>query len=296
MRPLLAVILTVFLIGPPVLAELKVATLHPLMTGLAREVGGTDVTVVPLIGTHENPHRFNPTPQVLAKARGASIYLASGKGLEPYLDKLRDTLGDYTRVVEVGAGVPSQQVLEKDAHHLCCPEHSHGTVDPHWWHNIGHMKRAARLVAREFSDADPENAAAYRKRASDYMARLTELDAWVRRELSRIPRDRRVLATAHAAFGYFCKAYGFKSLPVKGVSSAHQVSAAYQAEAIRTLRKHQVRAVFPERRANPKAVETITRETGVMLGGVLVADGAEDYELMMRANVGTIVKALAPAR
>jgi zinc/manganese transport system substrate-binding protein len=184
--------------------------------------------------------------------------------------------------------------LEGDEHHLCCPEHSLGTVDPHWWHDISHMKRATRVVAREFSDLDPEHADAYRKRASAYIDRLTQLENWVKRELSRIPPKQRVLATAHAAFGYFCKAYGFKSLPVKGISSTHQVSAAYQAEAISTIGEYHVAAIFPERRANPKAIEIITRETGAKLGGVLVADGAESYEMMMRSNVSTIVKALSP--
>jgi zinc/manganese transport system substrate-binding protein len=264
------------------------------MTSLAREVGGDDVVVVQLIDAHDNPHQFSPTPQVLANAKGASIYLASGKGLEPYLGKLRDTLGDFARVVEVGAGVPSQKVLEKDAHHLCCPAHSHGAVDPHWWHNISHMKRAARVVAREFSYLDPENADSYRKRTSEYISRLTALESWARRKISQIPREQRVLATAHAAFGYFCKAYGFKSLPVKGISSTHQISAAYQAEAIKAIREHNVAAIFPERRANPKAIEVITKETGVKLGEVLVADGAENYERMMRANISNIVRALAP--
>lgn len=293
MRLFFSILITLCTASPSVVAELKVATLHPLMTALAREVGGKDVVIVQLIDAHDNPHKFNPTPRMLARAKGAPIYLASGKGLEPYLEKLRDTLGDYTRVVDVGAGVPSQDVLEKDAHHLCCPEHSHGAVDPHWWHNISHMKRAARVVAREFSDADPDHADAYRKRAADYISRLTNLESWVRRELSRIPSNRRVLATAHAAFGYFCKAYGFKSLPVKGISSAHQTSAAYQAEAITAIREYGVKAIFPERRINPKAITIIMEETGVRLGGVLVADGADDYERMMRANVSTIVKALA---
>ena len=296
-RTRLSILVLVCLTCLPGLAELKVATLHPLMTDLARQVGGTDVTVVQLIDAHDNPHTFNPTPEALSKAKSASVYLASGKGLEPYLGKLRDTLGDFTRIVEVGDAVPSQKILHKDAHVICCPHRSSGSIDPHWWHNISHMKMAVRLVTREFAEADPENKLHYRKRASAYLARLTSLENLVKRELSRIPEERRVLATAHAAFGYFCKAYGFRSLPVKGISSAHQISASYQAEAIRAIRKHDVRAIFPERRSNPKALRIIAKETQVKIGNVLVADGANNYELMMRANVNTIVQALStPSR
>lgn len=273
-------------------AELKVATLHPLMTDLAKEVGGTDVRVVQLIDAHDSPHTFSPSPRVLAKAKGATVYLASGKGMEPYLGKLRDTLGDQIKIIEVGKVVPPLKVTGKDAHHLCCPGDSHGTIDPHWWHDVSNMKKATREVARIFAEADPENATDYRKRAAKYMIRLVSLENWIKRELSRIPENRRVLATAHAAFGYFCKAYGFKSLPVKGISASHKISAGYQAEAIQAIRKHGVTAIFPERRSNPKALQLIAKETGIQVGGVLVADGAHDYEMMMRANVGAIASAL----
>lgn len=274
-------------------AELKVATLHPLMTDLARQVGGSDVAVVPLIGKNEDPHGFNPSPKTLAKARGAKIYLASGKHMENYLDKLRNTLGGSARVVEVGKTIPSQKISGRDAQYVCCPTHAHGAIDPHWWHKVSNMQKAARVVAKEFGKADPSKASAYKARAAAYSARLAQLDSWIKRETSKIPKQNRILCTAHAAFGYFCKEYGYRSLPVKGISANHKTSASYQAEAIQAIRANKVKAVFPEKRANPKALKVITKETGVKLGGTLIADGADSYELMMKSNVANIVRALA---
>lgn len=274
------------------LAKMKVATLHPLMTDLAREVGGDDVEVTQLIANHANPHQFSPTPKILAKAQGAKIYLASGKNLENYLTKLRTTLGDSAIVIEVGNQIPSQKISGRDAYFICCPSEAHDVVDPHWWHNVNHMKKAARLVAKEFSKIDPNNTDRYKSRAAAYGKKLTRLDAWIKRQVSKIPREQRILATAHAAYGYFCKEYGFKSLPVKGLSANHKTSATYQAETIRAIRKHGVKAVFPEHRTNPKALQVIATETGVVLGGTIVADGVDNYERMMRGNVSIIVKAL----
>ncbi len=274
-------------------AELKVATLHPLMTDLARQVGGPDVVVVPLIGVNDDPHGFNPSPRTLAKARGAKVYLASGKQMENYLDKLRNTLGGSAKVVEVGKTIPSLKISGRDAQYVCCPTHSHGAIDPHWWHKVSNMQKAARVVAKEFGKADPSKASAYKARAASYSARLSQLNSWIKRETSKIPRKARILCTAHAAFGYFCKEYGYRSLPVKGISSNRKISASYQAEAIQAIRTHQVKAIFPEKRANPKALKIITRETGAKLGGVLIADGMDNYEEMMKSNVIKIVSALA---
>ncbi|MBT8045461.1 MAG: zinc ABC transporter substrate-binding protein [Verrucomicrobiae bacterium] len=274
-------------------ARLKVASLHPLITDVARHVAGQHAHVVQLIDPHADPHHFQPTPRTLIKAKGATLYLASGKNLETYLDKLRSTLGSSAKVVEVGRSIPSQKISGRDSQYVCCPQHARGAIDPHWWHRVSNMQKAARVIAKEYAKADPANAAAYKANAAAYSKRLAALHAWIKREVSRIPRQNRTLSTAHAAFGYFCKEYGFKSLPVKGITAQQKTSASYQAQAITELRKNGVKAIFPEERANPKELKIIAREAGVAIGGTLVADGSSSYEKMMRDNVSKIVSALA---
>jgi len=274
-------------------AKLKVASLHPLMTDLGGHVGGSHAEVIQLIEPKMDPHHFSPTPQVLLKAKGAKIYLASGKHLETYLPKLRSTLGSSAKIVEVGRTIPSLKMSARDSQFVCCPQHAQGAIDPHWWHRVSNMQKAARVIAKEFAEADPANAKAYKANAAAYSKELSKLNSWIKREVSKIPRKNRVLTTAHSAFGYFCKEYGFKALPIKGLTAHHKTSASYQALAIQEIKKNKIPAIFPELRANPKELHTIARETGVVIGGTLVADGASDYEKMMRDNVNKIVKALA---
>ncbi len=274
-------------------SRLKVATLHPLVTDVARQVAGQHAEVVQLIDPHADPHHFQPTPKSLLRAKGARLYLASGKNLETYLGKLRSTLGSSSKVVEVGRTIPSQKISGRDSMFVCCPNHSHGSIDPHWWHRVSNMQKAARVIAKEYAMADPTNAAAYKANAAAYSKRLSALHSWIKREVSRIPRKNRVLSTAHAAFGYFCKEYGFKALPVMGLTAQQKTSATYQAQAITEIRKNGVKAVFPELRANPKSLQIISKEAGIKLGGTLIADGSPSYEKMMRSNVTKIVAALA---
>ncbi len=273
-------------------AELKVASLHPLIGDLLRQVGGDKVEVVDLIGEKGDPHAFEPQAADLVAAEGATLYFVSGMGLEGYLPKLKGILDGKARIVEVGATLPALHgACEHEGHEGHDHEHE---VDPHWWHSVDLFRRAAGVVADELSAASPENKAVFEANAQAYRTKLDELEKWAKREVIRIPRDRRKLATAHAAFQYFCEAYGFEAYPVQGLNRERMPDAAKLAELIATLKKERVAAVFPEKESNPKMLESLTRDSGIQLGGELVADGRgmTSYEEMMRGNVTAIVQAL----
>lgn len=278
-------------------AQLKVVALHPLMADLARNVGGERVEVLSLMRPGDDVHEFAPSPSQMAEATRANIILASGKHLETYLTKLRDSLPAGVSIIEVGRTIPSMKISGDDELFVCCPAHSVGGIDPHWWHSVGNMKRAVRVVEKAFSDADPSSADYFKARAGEYASKLDALDGWVRAQVAGIPRENRKLVTAHLAFGYFCKAYGFKALPIQGLTRERQATAQYLGESIAKLKSEKIRAVFPEYDANPKVIQQLVAETGVKLGGKLVADSSAagnlgSYEGMIRHNVQTIVDGL----
>lgn len=295
--PFLPTFLALFsVLVSPVQAELKVASLHPILGDLARQVGGNHVTVIDLLKPGGDIHHFEPTARDLSAASGISLVLASGKGMESYLSKLGDTLGSRVQILEVGRPIPSIKIDASNDMFLCCPAHAAGGIDPHWWHSAENMRRAARVLADAFSSADPVHAAAYKTNAETAQQKFAELKKWAQQQLSVIPRNDRKLVTAHAAYGYFCKEFGFKSVPVLGLSREEESSAQYLAETIKLIRDHKIRAVFPEDQANPKVLEEIARETGARIGKPLIADGtspnAHTFETMLRHNVEAIVTAL----
>ena len=278
--------------------NLRVASLHPLITDLAVQVGGARVSVEPVLTVSDNPHSFQPTAKDLKRLLSAQLILISGKGIETYLPRLRDNLHSGQKIVEVGKKVPSIKVVADDLF-ICCPAHSRGSIDPHWWHSPSNMKRAVRILEREFSAADPAGKKIYAANARAAGKRLDALKKWARKELAVIPRGSRTLATSHAAFGYFCKEFGFRAAPVRGLNHEQETSMKYLADTIKILRKFKVKAVFPEASANPKVLREMVRTTGAKLGGELVADGTGNrsvttYDAMIRHNVKTIVSALKP--
>jgi zinc/manganese transport system substrate-binding protein len=272
-------------------ADLKVAVLHPLLGDLARQVGGNQVEVIDLIGANGDPHHFEPKPEDLRKAEGATVYLAAGMGLESYLPKLQATIANRAVLIEVGKTLPPlEDADEDDGHHH---DHAH-EVDPHWWHSIDLFRRASGVVTEALAAAAPEHAAEFRKNASAYQKQLDELERWSRRAISQIPRDKRHLATAHAAFNYFCKDFGFTAHPVQGLSREQMPDPKELASLIADLKKDHVAAIFPEKESNPKILKTLTSDTGIRLGEPLIADGTggSSYIEMYHHNVDAIVKGL----
>jgi hypothetical protein len=202
-------------------------------------------------------------------------------------------LGSYERTLTVliaDAGPEEEEEKEEpdDGH-----GHGHG-VDPHWWHSIDLFRRATGIVAAALEAKSPENAALFHKNAATYRTKLDELEKWARREIARIPRDRRHLATTHAAFNYLCRDFGFVPHPVQGLNREQMPEPRELAKLVADLRANHVAAIFPETESNPKILNTLTNDTGIKLGKPLIADGTGglSYLEMVRHNVEAIVKGL----
>jgi len=288
----------IFLAAAVTAAEIKVSALHPLMADLAHQIGGDRVQVFDLVGEGGDPHRFEPRPSDLRNMQASALILAGGKNLETYLDRIRATL-PHVPILEVGRTIPSLTV-GKDAVYTCCPHHSHeGGLDPHWWHGIDNMRRAARVVADALAEVDPAGKDVYQSRALDYARELADLKGWARRELAKVPRSQRKLVTAHNAFGYFAKEFGFEVIAVAGLNKEQENAPQELARTIESVRKSGVRAIFPELGSNQKTLESIARATGTKIAPALIADGngtgaRAGFKPMIHHNVNVITKALAP--
>ncbi len=273
-----------------------VATLHPLLSEMVSRLAGDHVRIEELMGPGGNPHTFDPSPRDLARIQDAVMVVAMGKNLETYLDRLEASLPEGVIFYEAGRLVPSLRIDVESEVFMCCPTHSHGAIDPHWWHSPMAMRTAVRHMGRALERLLPDHRSEIRGSAREMMSELEALHRWVEEEVSGIPRNRRKLVTAHAAFGYFCEAFGFQSIPVQGLTTEDDPTPSYLAETIRILRRENIRAVFPEKGASERILEMIVNETGVRLAEPLLADNTgtagKTYNDMIRHNVNSIVRAL----
>jgi zinc/manganese transport system substrate-binding protein len=278
-------------------AQMKVAATHPILGDLVRQVGGSGVTVVDLLKPGGDIHHFEPTASELRTLVGVKIVFASGKHLENYLPRLQDSLGAGVVIEEVGRTIPSLKIAQGSELFLCCPEHAVGGIDPHWWHSAENMARAARIVAKALSAGDPAGADRYKVGGEATAKKMLALKAWAQQQFAVIPRGERKLVTAHAAFGYFCKEYGFQFIPMLGLSREDDFSPKYINAAVKTIRDNKIKAAFPEDQANPKILKSIIAETGIKVAATpLAADGTSKglstFETMFRHNVASILATL----
>jgi zinc/manganese transport system substrate-binding protein len=270
---------------------LRVVTLSTVLTEIAERVGGNRVKVTGLLRPGVDPHTFEPAPADLRKVVDADLVLASGLGVESYLNGLAANSGTRARIVEAGAALGDVP--------LFIEEHGRREPDPHWWNSIGATIRVTRLVCSEFSGMRPAGAADFSARADSVVARLAALDAWARAEISVLPPGRRQLVTNHDAFGWFARDYGFTVHPISGLSPEAEPDARDLARLADFVRREGIPALFVESTENTGLAAMLARETGARLGGMLYADGLSPdgdgatYEGMFRHNVRVMVDALS---
>jgi ABC-type Zn uptake system ZnuABC Zn-binding protein ZnuA len=250
---------------------------------LARNVAGDRVEVHGVLRPNSDPHDYEPRPGDIRALSRADLVVRSGGDVDGWLDGAIDS---------AGTGAPVLDLLDRVG-----PEGD----DPHWWQDPRRAERAVSEIEAALSEADPEGASGYARRAGAYRSRLRELDAAVSRCVDAIPPGQRKLVTTHDALGYYARRYGLEVIGtvIPGLTTQAQASAGDLARLTATIRRERVRAIFAESSVNPKVEEAIARETGARIGRPLWVDslgpsGSEGatYVDSIRANTRAIAEGL----
>jgi zinc/manganese transport system substrate-binding protein len=276
----------------PAQESLRVVCSTSILEDLAKSVGGDRVKIIPLMPRGADHHFFEPTPEQVREAAGADVFLFNGLGLDPWVEKFLSGAGFKGTPVLASAGVEPITLEEHDHDHAGEGHaHDHG-VDPHAWMDVRNAMRYVETIRDSFIAVDRAGADAYRARAELMLAQLRVLDGWIRREVSRIPPERRLLVTDHDAFQYFARAYSFQTHTLRGVTTREEPSAKQAAELIDWLSQNQIRFVFLESGGNPRVLDRIAQQGGARVAGRLFAGSLDDegtqadtYIGMMRENI-----------
>jgi zinc/manganese transport system substrate-binding protein len=319
---LAAALLAATAMTAPATAEdkLDVVASFSIIGDFARIVGGDRIALTTLVGSDGDAHVYEPKPADAAMV--AQVLLVNGLQFEGFLPRLLEASGTKASVVELTKGA---EILkpEEDGHdhgaekghghaHDHASEtkndhghahekaaHDHGAYDPHAWQSVQNAIIYVGNIAQALCAADKAGCDAYKANAAAYTAELNALDAEIRAAVAAIPEDRRVVITAHDAFGYFEHAYGLDFIAPEGVSTDAEASAADVAAIITQIKEDKASAVFLENITDPRLVEQIAADTGIKVGGTLFSDAltgengpAASYVQMMRHNISTIRSAI----
>ncbi len=278
--------------------EVRVVATTSIVADLVRQVGGERVQVTGLMGPGVDPHLYRASEGDVTRMADADIVFYNGLHLEGRMAELFEQMA--------GRGIATAAVTGGiDESRLLSPPEFQGAHDPHIWMDVMMWRDAALHVGEVLADLDPAHAEEYRTGASGYAARLDEVDAAIRARIDRLPKERRVLVTAHDAFNYFGRAYGFEVRGLQGISTMAEAGTADVQDLARFVAERRIPALFVETSVSPRSIEAVqaavlSRGFQVAVGGNLFSDalggegsGAETYEAMIVHNVETIVSALA---
>jgi ABC-type Zn uptake system ZnuABC Zn-binding protein ZnuA len=284
--PILALLAVLGPQAPPAHGQtvLTAAATIDVFADFARQVGGDRVEVIQLLGDGVDPHDYQMVPGDLANINRSQILLYNGYNLEPWLSGvLAGAAGPGLRLVQLTEGL-TPIVL--------------GTSpNPHFWMNPQFAARYVERIRDAYTTADPAGAETYQANAARYLDQLAQLDRDLESQFSQIPPENRKLVTAHDAFPYFARRYGFELIGAVLSGEAQEPSPNQMIALIRQVRQAGVRAVFTEPQFNPRLMEQVAREAGVGLvitySDTFPADGSiRTYDQMMRANGNNITAAL----
>jgi len=268
-----------------------------MIADTARVVGGDHVKVTGLMGPGVDPHLYKASAGDVATLSRADIILYNGLHLEGKMSEVFEQMKKRgIRTVAVTDGI--------DRGVLISPPEFGGNYDPHVWFDVSLWMSAVGGVRDGLVEADPENAAAYRANAEAYLAELKELDEYVRMKAEEVPESKRVLITAHDAFNYFGRAYGFQVKGLQGISTESEAGTADVQALAAFIVERKIPAIFVETSIPPKYIEAVkaaaeSRGFNVKVGGSLYSDAlgnpgssAGTYAGMVRSNIDTITSAL----
>lgn len=273
----------------------RVVATTSLLADAARVIGGDSFEVAGLMGPGVDPHLYKASAGDVELLRRADLVLYNGLHLEGKMGEVFEGLrAQGRRTVAVAERIPAARLLPI----------GDGMHDPHLWFDVALWAEALQAVAGAMAKTAPAAATEIGARAVAYFGELAALDDEVRRAMAAIPAERRVLVTAHDAFGYFGRAYAVEVTGLLGVSTVAEAGTDDVQRLAAMIAERRLPAIFVETTVPVRYVEALrdavlARGHEVRIGGHLYSDALGDadgpagsYVGMVRENAQTIAAAL----
>ena len=273
----------------PSWAKIDVVASFSILGDMVEQVAGDKATVTTIVGPDADAHLYEPNAGDAVAVAKADLIITNGMGFETWSAKLIDTSGTKAAITVATAGIEPLLV--------------EGEVDPHAWNALTNGIIYVNNIEAALAAASPADAPVFKQNADAYRAKLLALHNRALRDIAKLPEEKRIVVTAHDAFGYLASAYGLTFLAPQGIDTDAEPSAKELAALIRFLNETGAGALFVENIANSELIAQISRETGIEIGGRIYSDAlsvkgspATSYLAMFTHNLELLTKTLAAAQ
>ena len=276
--------------------KLKVVVTTSMLTDLVKNIGGDLIDLQGLMGAGVDPHLYKASEGDVSKLFNADVIFYNGLHLEGKLVAVFEKMDTQKTTVALGEFLAKEGLIGSD--------YFASNYDPHVWFNIQYFKEFSDKVTSVLSEKDPKNAASFTANNLAFQQKLDLLHTAVVNTIATLAPEKRILVTAHDAFNYFGKAYGFKVVGLQGLSTATEAGVQDVQKLSEYIIANKVKAIFIESSVPRRTIEALqeavlSKGHQVSIGGSLYSDALGDggsvegtYVGMFFYNIKTIVNAL----
>jgi manganese/zinc/iron transport system substrate-binding protein len=300
MRKSVICLLLVTLFGcrnnPEASGKLNVVVTTSMLTDLVKNIGGDLIEIDGLMGAGVDPHLYKASEGDVTKLFTADVIFYNGLHLEGKLVEVFEKMKANKTTIALGESLAKETLIGSD--------YFASNYDPHVWFNIQYFKQFSDKVTRVLSEKDPKNASNFAANNLLFQKKLDLLESTIKNTIAKLPEEKRILVTAHDAFNYFGKTYGFKVVGLQGLSTATEAGVQDVQKLSNFIIENNVKAIFIESSVPRRTIEALqaavlSKNHEVTIGGSLYSDALGDsgslegtYVGMFLYNVNTIVNAL----
>lgn len=277
--------------------KLNVVTTTSMITDLVKNIGGDAIEVKGLMGSGVDPHLYKASEGDVNKLLTADIIFYNGLHLEGKLVEVFEKMESQDiKTIPVGESLEKSTLIGSD--------YFASNYDPHIWFSIKKWKIVTEAVIKELSIIDPKNAEVFKTNGKTYVSKLNDLETKLKGIISTLPKEKRILVTAHDAFSYFGQSYGFSVVGLQGLSTATEAGVQDVQKLANFIIEKEVKAIFVESSVPKRTIEALqaavkSKDHEVSIGGTLYSDALGNpgtvegtYIGMFEYNVNTIINAL----
>ena len=276
--------------------KLKVVVTTSMLTDLVKNIGGDLIDLQGLMGAGVDPHLYKASEGDVSKLFNADVIFYNGLHLEGKLVAVFEKMETQKTTVALGEFLAKEGLIGSD--------YFASNYDPHVWFSIQYFKEFSDKVTSVLSEKDPKNAASFTANNLAFQQKLDLLHTAVVNTIATLAPEKRILVTAHDAFNYFGKAYGFKVVGLQGLSTATEAGVQDVQKLSEYIIANKVKAIFIESSVPRRTIEALqeavlSKGHQVSIGGSLYSDALGDggsvegtYVGMFLYNIKTIVNAL----
>ena len=249
--------------------ELKlVATTGHIADALQSITDGTQTQIKVLCGPGVDPHSFAAsTSDVQAMADADAIFF-NGFHLEAKLHELlHHQFAD--KAWAMADAFPQDARLDWIEDGQIDPE---APFDPHIWNHLPGWTACVSALIEQLEQRNPDAAATYRANGQKYVENIQAAHDAALKKFARIPADRRVLVSAHDAFGYFARVYDFETLSVLGIGNDAEADVRTMRSVATKVCDRKVPVIFIENITNPKVTAALQEACAARDWAVKIAD------------------------